>query len=284
MRPIDLDAYQKRLNKKKNRLTKNQPRPATSKRVRRKKNGRSKDQPRPAIAPEQRVVAEINVVKTLANSYFGEPWWPLDQALGWIAFREVRRPAITYDLIRGARFQTNMEYSKNGNPFIVNDPLAVLLRALRTGEVISVGPDHKDIPAAFWDGVNLDRRAWPEVRFRREDILHLWPDVALLTEDEGSKESVEGSREGVRQTEADKVKSSKPRMSDGDIEKKLAPFLKRLTAEWKPEVRKFNQDTAKAAAEAHFGKTIDRSRFRVVYRRAGLNQQGGRPRKTPPKS
>jgi hypothetical protein len=88
------------------------------------------------------------------------------------------------------------------------------------------------------------------------------------------------TREGARPLpEATPSVARKPRMSDAELKLKLSSFLKQLESEG----RRFNQETARKAAEAHFGKVINRSRFRLVYRSAGLNQDGGRPRKTPPK-
>jgi hypothetical protein len=75
-----------------------------------------------------------------------------------------------------------------------------------------------------------------------------------------------------------------PPMSDVALQEQLRPFLMSFKSDREATGARFNQVIARDAAENHFGKRIERSRFRTVYRNANLNQDGGRPRKTPPKS
>jgi hypothetical protein len=80
------------------------------------------------------------------------------------------------------------------------------------------------------------------------------------------------------------ISPSYPPMSESDMKGELPSFLKKLKAQYQQGALRLNQDVARDIASEHFKKFIDRERFRVAYRDAGLNQLGGRPRKIPPKS
>jgi hypothetical protein len=218
----------------------------------------------------------------VANTIFEGPRWPIYPALGWIARREIEGLTLTPEGLRSLRYRGVMR--KDVGALVVKDPVGDLLTALRAGKLKAIGHDHKEFPLEYWDTKTTDLRTWPEVRFRRGELLRLWPDVRIIAEEEGSQESGERLQGGLPQCEAIKTDSSKPRMSDRDVEKKLASFLKQLKAERELQGRRFNQESARQAAEEHFGNVIDRTRFRPLYRSAGLNQKGGRPRKTSQKS
>jgi hypothetical protein len=84
--------------------------------------------------------------------------------------------------------------------------------------------------------------------------------------------------------EAESGAARKPPMSEEALQHELPSFLKGCSPSTKLKGRRFNQGTARGAAEDHFKRWIERSRFRIVYQNAGLNQKVGRPPKTPPKS
>jgi hypothetical protein len=182
-----------------------------------------------------------------------------------------------------------------------------LSRALRLRQIRSQGrkaedPDGEpvDIPSNHWaewnfspaqgrlTPPNIIRTRVPvgfvEVRFSRQDVEKLAKAGSLReasTRVRTPSAAEDGSRAGAGPLEA---KARKARMSDRDVERNLPSFLKRLQVERELHGLRFNQDAAWGAAEAHFGKAIGRSRLRAVYRDAGLNQKGGRRRKTPLKS
>ena len=64
---------------------------------------------------------------------------------------------------------------------VSKNPAADLLEALRVGDIEGIEPDGKELPPETWDTVlTHDLRTWPKVRFRRADVLRLWPDPIML--------------------------------------------------------------------------------------------------------
>jgi hypothetical protein len=110
----------------------------------------------------------------LANSYFEEPRWPLNHVLAWIAFRNIGALRATYDEIRSLGYRASI-YGVNGDALIIKNPLAELRKALRDGKIKALGRNHADLPPEFWDLVSMKRETWPNVRFRREEVLALYP-------------------------------------------------------------------------------------------------------------
>jgi hypothetical protein len=109
--------------------------------------------------------------RQMAESVFSELFWPVKQVLLWIAFRDIDR--LLEDNFLQAMFGAKM-YGRAS----VRDanPRKTLLRAVQDGSL-----------AAIRDGAELRREAWaeaierrwpPDVRFRREDVLRLWPDAS----------------------------------------------------------------------------------------------------------
>jgi hypothetical protein len=211
--------------------------------------------------------------RSLARSYFDEPRWPLRHALNWIACRKIEALLLMPEELRSLRGRAVL-YGADTS-LVSKNPARELLTALKADKLRAIGPDHKELPPEFWDDKHVEVSIWPEVRFRRDDMTRVWPAIEPLVRD-----SLE---ESARVPEAKPV-VHQPRMNDADMERKLPSFLKQLQREWELQGRRFNQTSAREEAEAHFGKAIDRSRFRSAYRSVGLNQKGGRPRKTPPKS
>ncbi len=108
----------------------------------------------------------------LASAWFDEPRWPLRYALNWITFRRVELLSISEDDARSLRFQAT--YHDDG-VVIIKNPAAALRPALVTGAIKAIGADNKDMPCEAWDVYGYDLREWPNVRFRRDDVLRLWP-------------------------------------------------------------------------------------------------------------
>jgi hypothetical protein len=180
--------------------------------------------------------------------------------------------------------------------FSIEDYLTSLFQAGRLTALVYPRGDAAAhaIPATDWAFLEIDggdhqrlfvRRAGErgkafDLRVARDEVLSVFP----------SRPAALSGTQAPRQTEGDantpkgKPARGKPQMSDKDIKGKLKPFLKQLHAEWELQELRFNQVSSTKAAEEHFGKAIDRGRFREVYQSAGLNQKRGRPRKIPPES
>ena len=85
------------------------------------------------------------------------------------------------------RFRAVMQ--EDGRALVIKNPAAELLTTLKEGKLAAIRSDHKELPPEFWDDRSTDLRTWPKVRFRRDDILRLWPGIETLAKDEGSRES-----------------------------------------------------------------------------------------------
>jgi len=119
-------------------------------------------------------VADDQVGNLLAESYFEEPRWSLSHVVAWIAFRNVDALTATYEDIRSVRFGAAM-YGLNSATLIIKNPLAALWKALRGGKIAAISRDNSDIPQEYWDDVGMNWETWPNVRFRRDDVLALFP-------------------------------------------------------------------------------------------------------------
>jgi hypothetical protein len=98
---------------------------------------------------------------------FAELFWPVEWLLLWIAFRD---PVRFDDDFLLAMFGAN-SYGKV--PLRDNNPRRTLLRALQSGSLPGI-KDGAELPREAWAAA-IERR-WPaDVRFRREDVLNLWP-------------------------------------------------------------------------------------------------------------
>jgi hypothetical protein len=223
----------------------------------------------------------------LATSYFAKPRWGLEPTLGWIAFRRIEGLLVSHAQLSLER----REESRVGDRAdALLCPVDELLTALEADKLRSIDAEHKELPPEFWDNRPFDPKKWPDVRFRRVDVLRLWPSLQEKPPRAGSPSEEAshfptqpmGLTPDVGAAEpASKIRKSP--MSGKDIEQKLPSFLKQLLADWN-HLERFNQITARKAAEAHFRKNIHRGQFRAIYVKEGLKQDGGRPRETPQKS
>jgi hypothetical protein len=179
---------------------------------------------------------------------------------------------------------------------------ALRLRRVRSWGRPAEDPDSepREIDPALWAEWGFNpRRGWlirpgserirapdgfVEVRFSRQDVEKLARTGSLPQTSTRARTPSLAAGSGSPEGAPLEAKAGKAWMSERDVERKLPSFLKRLQAERELHGQHFNQDDARKAAEAHFRKAIGRSRFREVYRNAGLNQKGGRRRKIPPKS
>jgi hypothetical protein len=84
-------------------------------------------------------------------------------------------------------------------PLVSKNPAAELVDALRAGKIKSIGPDHRELPAAAWDTVlSHDFRTWPTVRFPREEMLKLFSDATVGgTNDEPIKPATRGRKPNI---------------------------------------------------------------------------------------
>jgi hypothetical protein len=126
--------------------------------------------------------------EAIAKSFFDEPRWQIRHALNWIACRKIEALTLTPEALRSLRHQA-LFYKSGADDLSSKNPAHELLTALKADKLRAVGPDHKELPPEHWDAKSVDVRTWEWVRFRREDILRLWPDVETLAEDDASQES-----------------------------------------------------------------------------------------------
>ena len=97
---------------------------------------------------------------------FADLFWPVSRALGWIAFRDEAR---IEDSLRAATWYA----VQADRPLRDANPQGTLLRVLQDGSLRALR-DGKELPREAW--ANATGRSWPDdVRFRREDVLALWP-------------------------------------------------------------------------------------------------------------
>ena len=131
----------------------------------------------------------------LAKSYFDDPRWPLNHALNWIACRRIEALTLTPEELRSLRFRAIM--LGDAGALAGKNPAHELLTALKAGKLKAIGPDHKELPTEYWDGKSFAYWTWPEIRLRREDMLHEWPHVNALGTDEGSQTEARSSQANV---------------------------------------------------------------------------------------
>jgi hypothetical protein len=102
----------------------------------------------------------------MTSTPFAELLWPVPRVLAWIAFRE---SACVEENWRAA----SQYPEQSAWPLREADPQGTLLRALENGSLRAL-KDSKEWPREAW--ANATGHSWPEdVRFRREDVLALWP-------------------------------------------------------------------------------------------------------------
>jgi len=102
----------------------------------------------------------------IAARLFAELFWPVPRVLAWIAFREEAGIESSW---RAAIFYP----TQAAWPLRDAHPRGTLLRALQDGSLLALR-DGKELPREAW--ANANGRSWPiDVRFRREDVLALWP-------------------------------------------------------------------------------------------------------------
>ena len=130
--------------------------------------------------PDELPAATESVKDNVAKSYFDEPRWQLKLVLRWIAVRKIEALALSDEDFRRLRHSAILLKGKD-DVLVSKNPAADLLEALRTGDTKAIGPDHKDLPPEAWDTVlSHDLRTWPAVRFRRENVLKVWPSLEPL--------------------------------------------------------------------------------------------------------
>jgi len=122
-------------------------------------------------AADQQRAAEVRsreVKREMTARLFAEPFWPASRALGWIAFRD---PQLIEKSWTAAKLY---ESSELGRALRDRNPSTSLLRALQDGG-LSALKDCNELPREKW--ATATGRIWPDdVRFRREDVLALWPE------------------------------------------------------------------------------------------------------------
>jgi hypothetical protein len=128
----------------------------------------------PEMVPEKLRVSQARETHRRGVYYFNEPRWPLHRALAWIAFGRPEALTLNLNELLLDRWAALRGYGDAAG-LVIGNPADALLTALKAGELKAIDANHKELPAEFWDERSTDPRTWPEVRFRREDMLRLWP-------------------------------------------------------------------------------------------------------------
>jgi hypothetical protein len=153
-----------------------------------------------------------------AVACFDEPRWPRDRVLAWIAFRRIEALTLSYrelDLRLMPGLRRGHDAEPPEMPLVSKDPVRELLMALKAGKLEAIGPDHKALPAAFWDNQSLDPRIWHEVRFQREDLRRLWPAVETLAAEGGAREGAPLEAKPGEEVAAPPASERKPARQQG---------------------------------------------------------------------
>lgn len=196
-----------------------------------------------------------------AKSYFDDFRWPLRHALNWIACRKIEALTLTPEELRSLRLQAS--YKGDADGLASANPAFELLTALKAGKLRAIGPDHNELPPEFWDAQFFDPETWPTVRYRRDDMLHLWPGVETLGKGDGSPD---GARPPA--AKAPEVYAAAPHAE-------LVSFYReRFGAPGAAT----NADDMDRAAENNFGGRIRVKVCRAARNEAGTKGRVGRPR------
>lgn len=200
----------------------------------------------------------------VARTYFDEPRWRLDHALNWIACRKIDALTLTPEELLSLRFRSIM-YSEVGVALASKNPAHELLTALKHNKLRAIGLNHGELPPEFWDNKSLDLRTWPEVRFRRDDMLREWPDAETMAENGGRQE-------GAPQAEANSLDAPIDVPHD-----KLVAFYR---AHFGEPGAATNREDMDAAAETHFGGHIATKALTAARQETRIKGRVGRPRKS----
>ena len=124
----------------------------------------------------------------LARSYFDEPLWPLEPVFSWSRFRSIDLLTVSYEDIRSLHFQARMyKTSPWPSPLATESPAVDLHKRLKAGKIEAIRPNGEIVSAVFWHKVSSNPRTWPEVWFRREDVLRLYKELGSGEEPETVK-------------------------------------------------------------------------------------------------
>jgi hypothetical protein len=133
-----------------------------------------------------------------------------------LPFERKRALLLSYNQLHIRLWAVSRGY---GNPdgLLSKDPAEQLLKVLKAGELEAIDGNGNKLPAEFWDERSSNPRTWPRVRFRRGQILGLWPGLELPdevtedTHDSEIQESVGTSGEGTTPPTKPKRKIRSPK-------------------------------------------------------------------------
>ena len=206
----------------------------------------------------------FETARTLAKSYFDEPRWPLHHALNWIACRRIEALTLAPEELLSLRLQATYKGRVDG--LDCKNPAHELLTALKKGRLKAIGPDNKELPPEFWDGKS-EYRTWPEVRFRRDDMLRLWPDRETPAVDDSTQKGAG----------APEAKASDSHATVAVPHSELVEFYR---ARFGAPGAATNREDMDREAERHFGGSIRFKALSAARTAAGVKGKVGRPRKS----
>jgi hypothetical protein len=117
----------------------------------------------------ERVDMTAGITSRLAKRLFDEPFWPTKRLLSWVSFRH--EAGLKASLNAGSEIVARVSLLQRDF-----DPAHALLRALQEGDIAGL-KDGKELAREFWAGMRGNEL--PPVYFRREDVLTVWPRLAL---------------------------------------------------------------------------------------------------------
>jgi hypothetical protein len=63
------------------------------------------------------------------------------------------------------------------SPLVTENPAVDLHKRLKAGKIEAIRPNGEKASAVFWHKVSSNPRTWPEVWFRREEVLRLYKEL-----------------------------------------------------------------------------------------------------------
>jgi hypothetical protein len=215
-----------------------------------------------------RFLALGRTARALAKSRFDDSRWPLDCVLAWIAIRRIEALALSYqelDLRRHAWLRA----FEDAEPLFREDPVRELWTKLTAGELEAIGPDDKPLPAPSWDNRSLDPKTWPDVRFRREDALRLWPSIEALAAECGERAGAPAKTKAGEEVGAPlKAKGRKaPRARRPSLAERLAAELRQMLPDGRgaKKTKEIEKDLRARPGVGNFGDTTFKKAMRLAF-------------------
>jgi hypothetical protein len=165
-----------------------------------------------------------------AKREFEEIFWPPQRVISWIAYRDPL-------LISKNWHQSKLyDHPASKQPGLRDrTPPLTLLRTLQDGRIRAImnGRTHKP---EFWASANGHN--WPNVRFRRQEVLSLWPDRATFSGQTRTKVKPSAAQVEAADRQKRATTDAQPSMGAPPKQKKVEQFMKDRVNGWPSQKRK----------------------------------------------